>query len=507
MADETTDVLVVGAGPTGLMLANCLTRLGVDVVIIDGKPGPTRESRALGVQARTMELYDQLGFIDRVLDRSTPALGIVPGYRSAPFGVVRLPDIGATVSPYPRVHVVEQSANEELLVENLERLGGAVRWNTPLLGMERVEGDRPVRAVLEGGGVRARYCVGADGTSSLVRKLRGIPFEGETNPYTFYVLDGVGVAGLVPGYINFRMSALDFLLTFPMGNSGEARLLGIVRNLAPAEQVEQGRVRRRLSEVFSVTYQGARWFSAYRVHHRVAARFRDGPVFLAGDAAHVHSPVGAQGMNTGIQDAHNLASKLADVLSGRAADPYLDRYEAERRPVARRLVTTTDRLFGAITSGHPLAAFVRSRVVPVLGPIFVRTVPRLPFGRRLFSYVSQTRIHYWMSESAERAAHGHRGRIVGRRLKWSGGNFDSLRSFSWQVHAYSPRLRSAAEATAGRLGLAAQVFDSPGFSVLRRDRLYLVRPDGFVAAEGSPARALLEFAAVFTRMRAERVRR
>ena len=501
MADETTNVLVVGAGPTGLMVANCLRRLGIDVVVLDGKSGPTRESRALGVQARTMELYDQLGMTDRVLARATPAPGVVPGYRSTPFGVVRLPDLGATLSPYPRVYVLEQSANEELLVENLERLGGAVRWNTRLLALELRDGTHPVRAAVAGGAIRARYCIGTDGTSSLVRKLRGIPFEGETNPYTYYVLDGVGVGGVVPGFINMRMAALDFLLTFPMGTGGAARLLGIVRNVRADESVEEMRVRRRLSEVFSVTYDTARWFSTYRVHHRVAARFRDGPFFLAGDAAHVHSPVGAQGMNTGMQDAHNLACKLGDVLSGRAADGYLDRYEAERRPVALRLVSTTDRVFGAVISEHPLARFARSRVVPVLGPIAVRAVPRLPFAGRLFSYVSQTRIHYWMSDDAEEAAHGRRGRIVGRRLKWSGANFQSLRSFAWQVHAYSPALRSAAEGTAARLGVPARVFGSPGFSPLRRDRLYLVRPDGFVAAEAAPQRALIAFRVALGRAR------
>ena len=501
MADETTDVLVVGAGPTGLMLANCLRRQGVDVVVVDGKRGPTRESRALGVHARTMELYDQLGMIDRVLTRCTPAPGVVPGYRSRPFGVVSLPDIGATVSPYPRMYVLEQSANEELLVENLRRLGGTVWWSTPLVGLELVEGLHPVRATVGGGVVRARYCVGADGTSSLVRKLRDIPFEGETNPFTYYVLDGVGVDGVVPGYINMRMAPLDFLLTFPMGGGGVARLLGIVRHVEPDESVEQSRVRRRLSEVFAVTYETARWFSTYRVHHRVAARFRDGPFFLAGDAAHVHSPVGAQGMNTGLQDAHNLACKVADVLAGRAGDRYLDRFESERRPVALRLVSTTDRVFGAVTSAHPLARFARSRVVPVAGPVAVRAVPRLPFAGRLFSYVSQVRIHYWMSDDAKTAARGRRGRIVGRRLKWSGENFACLRSFTWQVHAYSPTLRSAAEATAGRLGVPAQVFSSPGFSALHRDRLYLVRPDGFVAAAEKPARALIGFHAVFDRMR------
>ncbi|MDQ4138776.1 MAG: FAD-dependent monooxygenase, partial [Actinomycetota bacterium] len=394
MTERTTEVLVIGAGPTGLMLANCLGKLGVDALVVDGKPGPTRESRALGVQARTMELYDQLGMADRVLARCTPARGVVPGYRATAFRAVSLPALGAKVSPFPRLYVLEQSANEELLVENLQRLGGAVRWNSPLRALEVRDGPRPVLAVFDGGNVRARFCVGADGTSSVVRRLRGIPFEGETNPYTYFVLDGVGVQGIVPDHINIRMAPVDFLLAFPMGGN-DARLLGIVRNASQTKGVTEELVRPRLSEVFSVRYNRARWFSTYRVHHRVAAAFRDGPFFLAGDAAHVHSPVGAQGMNTGMQDAHNLACKLADVLNDRAGDRFLDRYEAERRPVALRLVSTTDRIFGAVTSEHGLARLARSRVVPVAARVAVRAVPRLPFAGRLFSYVSQTRIHYW----------------------------------------------------------------------------------------------------------------
>jgi 2-polyprenyl-6-methoxyphenol hydroxylase-like FAD-dependent oxidoreductase len=499
--ERITDVLVVGAGPTGLMLANCLAVLGVRAMLIDGKTGPTRESRALGVQARTMELYDQLGLVDRVLARATPARGIAPGFRGRAFGVVSLPELGAGVSPFPRLYVLEQSANEALLAENLQRLGCTIGWNRRLLDLQLLDGEHPVRAVLDEGTVRARYCVGADGSSSLVRKLRGIPFEGRTNPSTFFVLDGVRVEGILPHVVNLRIAPHDFLLAFPMG-ARDARLLGVVRTASAGQNVAEERVRQDLERLFSVRYERARWFSTYRVHHRVARVFRDGPFFLAGDAAHVHSPVGAQGMNTGLQDAHNLACKLADVLAGRADDRSLDRYEAERRPVALRLVSTTDRIFGAVTSERRVATLLRSRIVPVAGRIAVRLVPRLPFGTRLFSYLSQTRIHYWMAPEETGAARGRRDPIVGRRLRWSGENFDALRSFSWQVHAYSPGLRSPAEATARRLGIDVHVFGSPGPSRLRSDRLYLVRPDGFVAAAATPSEALLIFGRIRAGMRA-----
>src|SRR6185295_11071856 len=148
---------------------------------------------------------------------------------------------------------------------------------------------------------------------------------------------------------------------------------------------------------FAVTYSESRWYATYRVHHRIAATFRDGPFFLTGDAAHVHSPVGGQGMNTGLQDAHNLAFKLADVLQGRAGDAWLDRYEAERRPVAQKLVATTDRLFGFVTSQKLALRTIRRAVVPLIAPVGVRLLPRGGGAARFFQYVAQTRIHYWMT--------------------------------------------------------------------------------------------------------------
>jgi 2-polyprenyl-6-methoxyphenol hydroxylase-like FAD-dependent oxidoreductase len=504
MADQRTDVLVVGAGPTGLMLANCLAKLGIDAILVDGKSGPTRESRALGVQARTMELYDQLAMAETVLAHATPAPAIVWGYEDHALPPVRLPDLGAELSPYPRLYVLEQSRNEQLLVENLGRLGRSVRWNSWLKELRLGGGTHPVEAVFDTGTVRARYCVGADGTSSTVRKLVGIPFEGETNPYNYYVLDALGVRGLVADCVNIRVASVDFLLSFPMGSGAANRLLGVLRQSEADGQhggdTTEERVRQRVQAVFGVSYDRSRWFSTYKVHHRVAAAFRESPVFLAGDAAHVHSPVGAQGMNTGMQDAHNLAIKLADVLAGRASDGYLDRYEAERRPVALRLVRTTDRLFGAVTSEHPLPRFVRTRIAPVAAPLGIRIVPRLPFASRLFSYVSQTRIHYWMFAQAKKAAHGRRGRIVGRRLQWTGENFECLRSMTWQIHGYSETLRPAAQRIARELGIDAVVFASPGFSRLNPKRLYLVRPDGFVAAAGEPENAAAEFSALFERV-------
>ncbi len=470
--EAASDVLVVGAGPSGLMAAVCLARLGVPVTVIDAKEGPTRESRALGPQARTMEIYDQLGLVDAVLDQGTVAPRVVPGHRSRAFAPVTLSGLGRGVTPYPGLYVLEQSRTEAILGEALLRLGGDLRWRHELTALDLVGPGGRVTATMrtpEGTtGLTARWCVGADGASSAVRRLLGIPFPGTTSPLTYYVADALGVRGLVDDAVNIRVSRDDFLLAFPMGGPGHHRLIGVVDE--ESERLED-RVRERLADEFAVAYDDAAWFTSYRVHHRLAARFRQGPVFLVGDAAHVHSPVGAQGMNTGLQDAHNLACALADVAAGRADERTLDRYEAERRPVAARVVRTTDAVFARVTSRGAVARFARDRLFPLVGPLALRVLPRLVGDRRLFGYLSQTRIRY------RTLAGGRPDQAVGRRLAWTGANHAALRSFEWQVHSYGGAWPEGEVA-----GLPLHRFPADRLRRFDPDLLYLVRPDGFVAA-------------------------
>jgi 2-polyprenyl-6-methoxyphenol hydroxylase-like FAD-dependent oxidoreductase len=491
MADLTCDVLVVGAGPTGLMLANWLVKLGIDVIVADGKDGPTRESRALVVQARSLEIYDQLGLGDLVLAAAHRADALAPGYLDRAFGRVPLGPLGGGVTPYPYLEILEQSRNEEILHENLQKLGLDVRWETGVTAVSQT--DDGIMAKVGNDTVRARFCVGCDGANSAIRKYRRIGFDGTTNPHRFYVLDAVAAGGLVENAVNVRPGGEDFLLAFPMKGRGSWRLIGLIRDDDGDGDLAEEDVRSRLRN-FAVTYDHSRWFATYRVHHRIAAAFRDGPFFLAGDAAHVHSPVGGQGMNTGLQDAHNLAFKLADVIRGRRRDSWLDRYEAERRPVAKRLVTTTDRIFAGVTSQTVFSRALRRVVVPLIAPIAVRVLPSTRGGSRLFQYVSQIRIHYWMTPTAEHTTGGRRDPVVGRRLPWSGDNFDVLRCLQWQVHAYGGLIASDIP----DLGVPVHIFPPAPATQLRPGRLYLIRPDGFVAAESTPADALQAFPPLMT---------
>src|SRR4051794_36948660 len=164
MAELSCEVLVVGAGPTGLMLANWLTRLGVQVLVADGKDGPTRESRALVVQARSLEIYDQLGLGDVVLEAAQRADGLAPGFRDRAFGRIPIGSLGADVTPYPFIEILEQSRNEEILYDNLCKLGGEVLWESPVTAVVQTEGG--IEAKAGNDTVRARFCVGCDGANS-----------------------------------------------------------------------------------------------------------------------------------------------------------------------------------------------------------------------------------------------------------------------------------------------------------------------------------------------------
>lgn len=492
-----TDVLVVGAGPTGLMLAAWLARLGVDHLLVDDGEGPTRESRAVVLQARSMEVYDQLGMVDAVRDRVAWASGLRPGWgrRPAP-GVVPLAVMMGMQSPHPGVHVLEQSQNERLLGARLRELGSDVGWGTRL--RELHQQDDHVRALLDTPSgprtVTARWCVGADGAGSTVRQQTGIEFRGSTAPQTFWVADAGTVTGLEDGLITLRAAADRFLLTFPLG-PGRHRLIGV---LGGGEEADAGQVTAELDEHFDVRASDLRWFSSYRVHHRVAEGFRRGRVLLVGDAAHVHSPVGGQGMNTGLQDAHGLAFKLAAVLSGQAGEDHLDHHEVERRPVALRLVGSTDRVFGAVVSRSRPAVLTRRLVVPVLAPTVSLLAGRLPVARRLAGYVGQLRVHYWRSAEQRRRAGGRRDPVVGRRLPWTGDNHEVLRSADWQVHGYGTALPAMT-------GLPSLVARTHRFSPrpelgLPAGRWLLVRPDGFVAAAAAPGQAAAVFDAALAEL-------
>ena len=501
--NRETEVLIVGAGPTGLVLALWLTRLGVRVRIVDKTAEPGTTSRALAVQARTLELYNQIGLADAVIERGRRTIAAnlwVAGKKvaHAVFG-----NMGEGLSPFPYALLFPQDEHERLLIDRLGKAGVQVERRTELLGFEDAAGGVLARLKRSDGGeetCEAVYIAGCDGAHSMVRQTLKIGFPGGVYDHLFYVADVEASGAIMNGELHVALDRTDFLAVFPLKGEGRARLIGTVREEAEGRRenlswndLSWNDVSKRVIDWMNVDVERVNWFSTYRVHYRVADRFREGCAFLLGDAAHIHSPVGGQGMNTGIGDAVNLAWKLAAVLGGRANAILLDSYEPERIAFARRLVATTDQAFTGVTSSGAIARIVRLHVVPFLIPFFFsfKTARRI-----MFRTVSQTLVNYRGSSLSE----GRAGTVHGGdRLPWvetglsgadpnsgagpSKENFAPLASLDWQAHVYgdaAPELRKLCD----ERNLPLHLFPwRPAMSRagLRRNAVYLIRPDGYVA--------------------------
>ncbi len=347
------DVLIVGAGPTGLVLALWLHRQAIRVRIIDQAPGPGTASRAFAVHARTLEFYAMLGVADEAIEagRKFDAVNYWAGRRHAARAEVG--DIGKGLSPFPFILILPQDEHERLLLGRLEALRLPVEYGTELISFD--QGASAVSAEIRGPGGRetaaARFLCGCDGAHSTVREQLGISFPGGTYSDLFYVADVIGSGPAANGELHVFMGGSRFNAVFPMKDEGHVRLVGLVPERLRSKPVltfEDCAADIRRGVRLSIT--GVSWFSTYRVHHRVAESFRQGRIFLLGDAGHIHSPAGGQGMNTGIGDAVNLAWKLAEVVKGHANPVLLDSYEDERIGFARTLVATTDRAFALAVS-------------------------------------------------------------------------------------------------------------------------------------------------------------
>ena len=493
-------VLIVGAGPTGLALALWLTRLGIGVRIIDRTAEPGTTSRALGVQARTLELYRQIGIADAVTRAGVETAAANLWVRGARAARLPLRDMGEGLTPFPSLWIFPQDAHERLLIDRLRALGVDVERRTELAGFDQ-DADG-VHATLRGPDGSEEVCdvaflAGCDGADSTVRRALEVDFPGGTYSRLFYVADVEANGPTTDQELHVDLDEVDLLAVFPLKQPGCIRLVGTVRqDLATGDhKLSFDDVGDRALQSLKLTISRVNWFSTYHVHHRVARRFRQGRAFLVGDAAHIHSPVGAQGMNTGIGDAVNLAWKVAAVLSRRASDDLLDTYETERIGFARRLVSTTDRAFTVATRQGPLAEEVRTTALPRVAPLLLRL-------RRLrvwaFRTVSQIGVNYRASPLSVGAAGPLRG---GDRLPWvrtgpneGEDNFAPLTSLGWQVHIYGEPATGLAQRCA-TLGLPLVAIpwrpDLVGTSGLRQDVAYLVRPDGYLALideEASPER-------------------
>ncbi|GAB3824700.1 FAD-dependent monooxygenase [Hymenobacter jeollabukensis] len=472
-----TPLLVAGAGPTGLLLALELCRHGLRPRLVDAAPGPSPLSRALVVHARTLELLDRHGLAHAFVGRGEVLRAAGLRLHGRLRAVAPVGRIGTGLSPFPFLLTLSQDQTEQLLREALAGYGVAVEWGTRLLGLS-TEADGVTVQLQRGAGAvetaRTGYVAGCDGAHSAVRHALGVGFPGGTYEQVFFVADTVTEGLDAPGGARLLQISLDerqFSAFFPMPQ-GCTRIIGLLPpGVAPAEaSFEQ--LRPALEQLERIRVREVSWFSTYKVHHRVAEAFRRGRVLLLGDAAHVHSPAGGQGMNTGLGDAVNLGWKLAAVAEGQAPERLLDTYAAERLPFARQLVATTDRAFTGATSGSAWASWVRTQLVPRVLPWLLR-VPAL--RRLLFRILSQTGIHYPDSPLSQGRAGRARG---GDRLPWAPEpRYEPLRQPGWQLLSLG-KPTAALRTWAARQPLPLTVVP-PGQGEAA-GTIYLVRPDGYL---------------------------
>jgi len=317
-------VLIVGAGPTGLALALWLTKFGIRVRIIDKLGASGTTSRALAVQARTLEYYQQIGLADAVIERGQKVAGLNLWVRSHRAARVPLENLGEGLTPFPFPMIFPQDEHETLLIERLRQHGVEVERLVELTGFEERE-EKIIATLLRNGTDETSsfaYIAGCDGARSRVREVLNTGFPGGTYDHLFYVADVEAGGPPVNGELHVDLDDADFLAVFPMSGSGRARLVGSVRDdvAKDHEHLRLQDVQGRAVQNLKIEITRVNWFSTYRVHHRVAQQFRRGRAFLLGDAAHIHSPVGGQGMNTGIGDAINLAWKLAASIKDMSVD-------------------------------------------------------------------------------------------------------------------------------------------------------------------------------------------
>jgi 2-polyprenyl-6-methoxyphenol hydroxylase-like FAD-dependent oxidoreductase len=393
-----TDVLIVGAGPTGLALATQFQRYGVDFVIIDKKETTTPHSKAIGVQARTLEIYEQIGLADGLVDRGWIAnkVKLLEG------GEVReqidLSTLGEGMSPYPFLLIVEQGLHEALLHEHIRNKGKDVIWQTELENFTHDADAVHARVRNRCGGteeVDAKFLIGCDGAHSLVRHKLGIAFSGSTFERLFYVADVELEWAFEHDALHANLGRDTLTAFFPMKGEKEWRIVG---TFPEGHEKDEGEIlyeeieRQIVADTdLKFDIKMVNWFSVYKVHSRHVDKFSVGRCHLAGDSAHIHTPAGAQGMNTGIQDGYNLAWKLAEVLKNDAPMSVLDTYNEERLPNAHRLLQTTDRFFQVAASDEPVISFLRIHLFPHVANFVIN----LGLAKRfLFTLVSQIGINY-----------------------------------------------------------------------------------------------------------------
>lgn len=391
-----TQVVIIGAGPTGLSLAVQLLRYKIDFIILEKNDHTTHLSKAIVIQARTLEIFRETGLAKRAIDEGRLTYGANIFYKGKKKAYLNLKGMGDGLSAFPFALSLEQSKTEKLLVDYLLENSIKVNWGAEFMRFEKNEklAVHYMDAMGQEQIIDTDYLVGCDGPGSLVRHQLGSSFNGDTVPKIFYVADVALSSSVINNDELFAfLIRKGFVLFFPMEGEGHYRLIGILPGKTAKDDFSFQDIEEGIKEDVHVPviFKELRWFSSYKVHSRKADFFMKDNCFIAGDAAHIHTPAGGQGMNTGIQDAYNLAWKLAYTIKYNAANVLLETYNTERTGNAKNLLNTTDRMFDFLTGSNWFFNFIRLNIFPVIAK-FIAKNPGI--NKRFFPLLSQIGIAY-----------------------------------------------------------------------------------------------------------------
>jgi 2-polyprenyl-6-methoxyphenol hydroxylase-like FAD-dependent oxidoreductase len=467
------DVLVVGAGPVGLFLANECARRGLKWRLVETRSSQSEHSKALAIFPRTLEIFDMAGIAGPFLEAANRVTSVAVIAHGRTLAQMRF---APEETPYPFVANVPQNITERLLVEELLRRGGAVEYETSFVSA--VQQDDHVKATLDRKGDRfeltASFVVGCDGAHSTVRHLLNLPFEGAQYDMSFMLADVETNEVLPSDQMQLCPSEFGPLAIFPI-SATRRRIVATVEH-AEDEAPSLDLVRRLLAQraPAGIEARTMRWSSYFRVHHRQVAQLQVGRIFIAGDAAHIHSPFGGQGMNTGLQDVWNLVWKLDLAARGHGGEALLNSYTAERRPVIKSVIEITDFMTRALGTPNRLAQALRDAVIPMVSRL-------APFQHGFVQRLSQLGISYGGSPIVE----GPGKRYIDDSVR-GGKGIASL----FLVVVGEETDSSTKEAAERLCGSFTDIVE------LRRvphDGIALVRPDGYIAyaADGRDCRSAM----------------